>query len=518
MWPSLSDVRAGSTEPLRAKWPDHRYRDTVTAPVDRRGAPWLAGQLGSWRSGNDGPGYRALADRVRLLVLDGRVPSGTRLPAERDLAGVLAVSRGTVTAAYDRLEADGYLARRRGAGSWTTLPTATLTGPSTPFAPTGTASGALDLTHAATAAPLEAVHAAAARAVDALPAHLLGHGYDLLGLTALRERIAERYTRRGLPTRPDQVLVTGGAQHALMLALRTLVSPGDRVLVEHPTYPNALEAVRRGSARPVPVPLDDDGWDTALLARTLREASPRLAYLVPDHQNPTGHVMPDTQRAEIADVVRRSGTALVVDETLVDLRLDGPDDPSPTPMAALAPAGRAEDVPVITLGSASKTLWAGLRIGWLRAPRSVIARVAAARASVDMATPVLEQLIVADLLPRHDALLAPRLATLRAQRDHLLGVLSAALPTWRPSRPSGGLFLWVDLGAPVSSAFVVAAARHDLTLAAGPVFGIGGAFESHLRLPFVHPTDVVDAAVPRLAAAWQTLDASATTTPTASVV
>ena len=493
----------------------------MAAPVDRRGAPWLAAQLGAWRSGSDGPGYRALADRVRLLVLDGRVPSGTRLPAERDLAAVLTVSRGTVTAAYDRLEADGYLARRRGAGSWTTLPSATLTGPSTPFAPLGTASGALDLTHAATAAPLEAVHAAAARAVDALPAHLLGHGYDLLGLVELRARIAERYSERGLPTRPDQILVTGGAQHALMLALRTLVSPGDRVLVEHPTYPNALEAVRRGSARPVPMPLDDDGWDTALLGRTLREASPRLAYLVPDHQNPTGHLMPDAQRAEVVDLVRRSGTALVVDETLADLRLDaadGPGGPVPTPMAALAPAGRTEDVPVVTIGSSSKTLWAGLRVGWLRAPRSVIARLAAARASVDMATPVLEQLIVADLLPRQDALLAPRLTTLRAQRDHLLAALATAIPSWRPSRPVGGLFLWVDLGAPVSSALVVAGAQQDLTLAAGPVFGIGGAFESHLRLPFVHPVDVADAAVTRLAAAWRSLDTSVASTPTASVV
>ena len=297
--------------------------------IDRRiGAHSFARLLGDWRP----PGGRgltaALADRVRLLVLDGRLPLQTRVPAERELATVLDVSRTTIAAAYETLREAGILNSRRGAGSWTQVPPGTVdSGMSSPFSPH--ADRALFDLAAALPAPAAELRAAAALAVGDLDAHLGGHGYNLLGLPVLRAAVARRFTARGLPTTVDQVLITSGGQSAIALVLAALVTPGDRVLVEHPTYPNALEAVHARGARCVPVPLDPDSpgadaWDLELVTAAVRDAAPRLAYLIPDHQNPTGALLDAAGRERLVALARRTGTPLLVDETLAELTLAGP--------------------------------------------------------------------------------------------------------------------------------------------------------------------------------------------------
>jgi DNA-binding transcriptional MocR family regulator len=211
--------------------------------------PHLARLLGAWRTPR--PDYVSLAAAIRLLVLDGRLPLRTRLPGERDLAAALGTSRTTTAAAYAALRDEGFVASRRGSGSWTRLPA-----DRGPAAEQGCPdAGDIDLSCAATAAPEGALHRALAAATAELPRHLPGPGYDALGLPVLRAAIAEHLTRRGVPTSPEQVLVTNGAQHALALLLRVLAGPGDRVLVDHPTYPNALDAIHAAGARPVPVVL-----------------------------------------------------------------------------------------------------------------------------------------------------------------------------------------------------------------------------------------------------------------------
>jgi DNA-binding transcriptional MocR family regulator len=465
--------------------------------------------LGDWRP-PDGRGLTgALADRVRLLVLDGRLPLQTRMPAERELATVLGVSRTTVAAAYEALRGAGVLHSRRGAGSWTHLDARTPVGPGTPFSPHGTDAG-IDLAHASLAAPLVAARAAVAAAATDLDALLTGHGYDLLGRPELRTAIADRYTARGLPTRADQVLVTSGAQHAFALVLMALAGPGDRALVEHPTYPNALDAIRVRGARPVPVPMGPGphgtgAWDLDLLTASVRDAAPRLMYLIPDFHNPTGGLLDAAGRERLVALARRTGTLLVVDETLAELALDVP---APPPVAAF---GGADSTHVLTIGSASKIFWGGLRVGWIRASAPVVRRLAAARAALDLGGPALEQFIVARLLEDVDAVIADRQIELTTARDHLLSRVAAVFPTWRASRPAGGLSLWVDLGAPVSSRLTLAARRHDVLLAAGPRFGLDGAFERYLRLPYTVRSDRADLALDRLAAAWRDLDTTSAT-------
>jgi DNA-binding transcriptional MocR family regulator len=457
---------------------------------DRRiGGQHLSRILGDWRS-NDAA-YAGLASRIRLLVLDGRLPLHTRVPAERELAEALDVSRTTVAAAYERLRAEGFLRSRRGSGTWTELPATGHRGPApgaslSPDAP-------IDLAHAAPSAPVEILHRAADNAVAQLARYLPTHGYDPLGLAPLRLAVADRYTARGLPTSPEQILVTGGSQAAFGLVLRLLANPGDRILVDHPTYPNALDAIGRSGCRAVPVGFTGPGWDLDMLAATLRQAAPRLAYLVPDFHNPTGRCMDADQRRAVAALAARTRTPVVVDESIAELGLD---HPAPPPLAAYDNADM-----VITIGSTSKTFWGGLRIGWLRAPAAMVRRVGAVRASVDLASPIFEQLVSTELVTRIDEVLTTRTPMFAERRDHLLGLVRSRVPAWRVEQPAGGLSLWVDLGAPTSSAITVAAERYGLRLAAGPRFGLDGAFEQYMRLPYTLPIPDLDVAFERLIAA-----------------
>ena len=455
--------------------------------------PHLARLLGEWRA--SGPAYAALARAIRLLVLDGRLPLGTRLPGERDLAEALGVSRTTVTAAYAALRDEGFLASRRGSGNWTRLPAdhATAAPPAPAAAP-----GAIDLSCAAAAAPEGALHSALAAATAELPRHLPGPGYGPAGLAPLREAIAAQFTARGVPTTPDQILVTAGALHALNLLLRVLGGSGDRVLVEHPTYATALDAIRSAGARPVPVPLHSGGWDMDMLAATLRQSAPRLAYLIPDHHNPTGLTLPPADREQLVAHARATRTPLVIDETMVGLHLDG--EPAPS-VAAHDPAGET----VIAIGSMSKAFWAGLRIGWVRASPDLVHRLAIARSALDISGSVIDQLVAAELLARAEEVLPRRREVVRARRDALAAALAEHLPEWRFALPAGGLSLWAELDAPRSSALAAIADRHGVRLAAGPRFGVDGAFERFVRLPYSLPEPQLEEAAARLAVAWRAI-------------
>lgn len=459
--------------------------------VDRRvNGHRLRTLLGHWH--RSGPAYQDLADALRGLTRTGTLPLGTRLPGEREVADVLGVSRTTVSAAYDLLRAGGFVVSRRGSGTTTTLPADAAD--RAPAALGTVDDGLVDMSAAAPTAPPQ-LAAACAAALDRLPRHTSSSGYAPLGLPALRAAIADRYTRRGLPTTPDQVLVTTGAQQGLHLLVGALAGAGDRVVVEHPTYPHAIEAVRLAGARPVPVPVAADGTDLDLLVSTVHQSSPRLVYLVPDHHNPTGTSLPPAARERVRDLARRTRTVVVGDETLTDLTLDGPD---PVPFAG----DGADSRWVVSVGSASKTFWGGLRIGWVRAHPDLVGALAQRRGAVDIATSVLDQLVTLELLGHVEEVLALRRAELRHQRDTLLSLLGRELPSWRVAVPAGGLSTWADLGAPVSGALAAVAHGHGVRIVPGTAFGVDGTFADRLRVPFAQPADRLERAVEGLAAAW----------------
>ncbi|QUH05340.1 PLP-dependent aminotransferase family protein [Saccharopolyspora erythraea] len=452
----------------------------------------LAELLGSW-SADQRRSSQSLFQYVKQLVLDGRLPPGTRLPAERDLAETLGVSRTLVARTLERLRESGFAESRRGAGSWVTLPGGKCSPtPHGGWYPSASGNEIIDLAQATPTAPPE-VAEAIDRARLRLVEEITGHGYHPQGHPVLRERIAERYRRRGLPTRPEQILVTNGAQHAFALVLRMLVAPGERVLVEHPTYPNSLEAIRGANASPVAVPMVPGGWDLELLEATLRQAAPRLAYLIPDFQNPTGALMGEADRSGLVAMLRRSHTTAVIDETLVEVDLTG--SAPPPPVASFAERN------VITVGSASKAFWGGLRLGWLRAPEDVVQRMVVGRAQLDLGCPVLEQLMLAELLADSEEILRRRREEWAARRDCLAAALGEQLPDWSFRVPDGGLSLWCDTGAPMGSRLVMAAAEHGVRLAPGSRFAVNGSQESRVRLPYALPEEHLVEAVRRLAKA-----------------
>jgi DNA-binding transcriptional MocR family regulator len=463
-------------------------------------ASTLAGLLGVWADGT-GPAYRVLAERLRLLIADGRIMPGSRLPSERELTEALGVSRTTVAAAYRELRDSGYLTSRRGSGSVTALPSKIEPELGRHHAPGIDTDGLYDFTCAAPAA-VPGISTAVAEAAGDLPLHLATPGYHPQGLPVLRQEIAAAYAERGLPTSPEQIIVTAGALAATSIAVRAVTQIGDRVLTESPTHPNSVDAIRRSGCRVVAVPMSPGGWDLPLLEATIRQTAPRAAWMVVDFQNPTGWLMPAADRKRLATAFARSRTTAIVDETLFELALDGQE--LPPPFASYDPAG------VITVGSVSKSFWGGLRIGWMRVPEALIARVLDARASMDLGAPVLEQLVVAGLLRQRSTLLPERRAELARRRDTLAAAVAEELPSWRFRRPGGGLSLWCELPEPVGSSLVGVAQRNGVLLVAGSRFSPDGGLESFIRLPFTLDAEALSDGVRRLAASYTSLTAGVT--------
>ena len=500
------------------------------AQTTRLSATSLARRLAPHPDGREQPAYRTLADRVRAAVLDGRLAVGTGLPSERELSAAIGVSRTTVNAAYAQLREQGWLVSRRGSGSTVRLPA----DPAAPLRTDGggpeagsayaaggifgwrdgvgwhdeveRAAGMIDLTTACLPAPAALTGAVADAAAALLPRYLGTDGYLPFGLPELRDVVAARYTEAGVPTTTEQILITSGAQHAFTLVLDTLSGPADRVVMECPTYPVALDAVRDRRRTPVPIGLGeqpDTAWDVELIAAALRQSAARLAYLMPDFQNPTGALMDAGTREAVVAAARPAKTLVLADESFRDMPFAGSAE-LPPPMAAFDTGpGAAAGSTVLSLGSVSKSFWGGLRVGWIRAAPGLIRRLAATRALGDMAGPVLDQLVVATLLTDPAAALAEQRGRLATGAAALTAALAAHLPDWQPSRPGGGTFLWVRLPGPFATDLALLAPSVGVRIAPGPRFGPDGTMESFVRLPFTLAPGQLVTAMHRLASITQ---------------
>ncbi|MFC7505109.1 aminotransferase class I/II-fold pyridoxal phosphate-dependent enzyme, partial [Nocardioides sp. GCM10030258] len=242
------------------------------------------------------------------------------------------------------------------------------------------------------------------------------------------------------------------------------------------------------------IPLDPSGWDLDAVAHVLGKAGPRLVHVMPDFHNPTGLVMSEKERATYAKALARSGATAVVDEAHHLLRLD--DAPALRPFACFS-----KDA--VTVGSASKSVWGGLRLGWIRAPHALVDRLTRARVGLDLGAPVLEQLVLTRLLNGdHDAMVALQRDRLRTQRDALAAALASTLPEWTFRMPAGGMALWLELPSAGATALSVEAERHGVLLAPGPSFAPEGGLDRYLRIPYAVDASQLVEAVTRIAAAW----------------
>ena len=446
------------------------------------------------------PAYRGLCEALQELIGDGRIPIGTRLPSERTVTAALAVSRTTVTRAYAELAAAGFAVARQGSGTFAAVPVDRRKVHDRVRHPLGMPSSgdSVDLSIAAGAAT-PGTMTGAERALAALPSYLAEDGYLPSGLPELQSRVAESFAARGLPTEPEQIVITTGALAAVATVARALTRPGDRVMVESPVYANAIDALRLGGARlvssPLADPLGDAGWDLDGVEATLRQSSPKLAYLIPDFQNPTGFLMSEADRNRYGAALRHSRTTAIVDETLQSLSFT--DEPMPAPFASFEPS-------TVTIGSASKVFWGGLRVGWIRAPRALVDRLIAARVRADLGTSLLDQLVVTELLGT-DGIVPQRRAELRSRRDFLVAALRRDLPDWRFRVPQGGLSMWVRLPHGSATRLAAELERHGVKVAPGPVFTVEGGADGWLRIPFAKPEDELAGAVRLIAEVWPTV-------------
>ncbi|MEU6555753.1 PLP-dependent aminotransferase family protein [Streptomyces sp. NPDC046915] len=327
--------------------------------------------------------------------------------------------------------------------------------------------------------------AEAYRAVLAeLPARALQYS-TTEGEPTLRTALADRTSARGLPTDPDDILVTTGSQQALSLLATALLEPGDTILVENPCYLAALQAFGFAGARILPVPSDVGGVDPEALEELVARELPKLLYTVPTFQNPTGRTMPAARRAAVADVAARRGLWVIEDDPYGELRFEG----ERVPWIASYPGGADRTV---LLGSFSKVMAPGLRLGWLRAPAELRRACAIAKQAADLHTPTVNQLAAARYLTDNDldAHVARVAGAYRDRRDAMLAGLPHALPagsTW--SRPEGGMFLWVRLPEPYdTTALLPDVVRHDVAYVPGAPFHTGTPDPSTLRLCFVTQT------------------------------
>jgi DNA-binding transcriptional MocR family regulator len=330
----------------------------------------------------------------------------------------------------------------------------------------------------------EGLRAAFDRVVAGEPRRVLQYS-PTEGDPHLRRLLAERRTRLGLPTGDTDLLITSGSQQGLSLVATVLVEPGDTVLVEEPGYLAALQCFAIAGARVVAVRTDDHGILPDALADAVRRERPKLLYLVPTFQNPTGRTLPDDRRDAVARVAADEGLWIVEDDPYSELRYRG------EPVAPIAARPEAADRTIL-LGSLSKIMAPGLRLGWLRAPESVRRQLVIAKQATDLHTSTVTQAAAAAYLAETDldAHLDRLRAAYRPRRDAMLAALPATLPEGsRWSEPEGGMFVWARLPDGTDTADLLRRALdHDVAFVPGAPFYAEHPDPATLRLSFATPT------------------------------
>jgi DNA-binding transcriptional MocR family regulator len=467
----------------------------------------LVRQLGVWSNGR-GSLQQKLARGLMDVIRHGDITPGLRLPSERALADALQISRTTVVAAYDALREHGWLDSRAGSGTWVRRESPVVSAARTSAQESALAASPLlgllehrgdeDVIELALGTPLPLAELPAERftlPADEHAALLRDRGYYPFGLPALRQAIASEFARTGVPTDREQVLVTNGAQHAFMLCAMLTLQRGDTALLEDPTYFGAIDACRAVGARIATVPVGPAGTAPAAIRARITAAAARLVYLTTTFQNPTGTVMPVQARKDLARMVGEFGVPVVDDRTMADLVLEGS---PPPPLAAYAP-----DQPVLTIGSLSKLVWPGLRLGWIRAPEPIIQRLARLKSAMDLGSPITTQAVAARLFGALDEVRVLRRQQLQPRRDLLASLLSERIPEWTFRVPHGGLFLWVTLPSGDAREFAQFAVRHGVVTLPGSTLSADESHTTFLRIPFLAEPETLRRGVDRLATAWR---------------
>ena len=441
------------------------------------------------------PLYKQLYEYFRVLIQSGRLLSGERLPATRELAGTIGLNRTTVSAAYELLEDAGLITGHVGRGSfvagrmsgdgigldWDALLEHSGTMMPAPAAPFGREGISFATSRPSEQLfPLEALRASCEE-VMAGPdlAHVLQLGSPS-GYEPLRRYLLDAARAEGLAGAGDDLIVTNGCQQALDLIGRVLLRPGDKVVVEDPVYSGVKSLFLAAGAQLIGVAVGADGMDVDALQNVLERERPRLIVVTSNFQNPTGATLPVAARAKLLRAAQTAGVPLVENDTYGDLRYRGEDLP---PIKGAGDGGH-----VILLRSFSKITFPGLRVGWVLGPRAFVARLAQAKQLADLHTDQLAQAVLLRFA-ESGRLSAHRARMLQAGDERLAAVLAACdrhLPAGsRTTRPQGGMNLWVRLPEPLDSSELLARAhRENVSYLPGKYFAVSRFEPGALRLSF----------------------------------
>lgn len=457
---------------------------------------WFVRALGPWHN-RSGPLYRRVADALNEAILSGRLRPGEQLPSHREIASEFGLSRSTAIRAYEEVRAAGLLESRARSGNFVSLGVGRRNRENGSWIPgRGDLSNPIDLSKASTRAD-EAVVAVFRDSIPDLSGVITRDGYDVLGIPELRKAVAATFDRRGLPTSQDQIIITLGAQQGIDLVARLLVRANDSVIVESPTYAGLIDRIRFSQAEMISLDVSETPWNAERFEHSIRRTGARLAFLTPDYHNPTGRLMDRQTRESIASLSERAGVTLVVDETNVELGLD-------QPAAAMPPlAASMSERSSITIGSLSKCIWAGLRIGWIRADANTIQALANLKITSSLSNPLLEQLAAVRMLDPEwfEPQMQKRKRELHAKRKLMQDTIQRiGLVT---NEPQGGLSCWVKLPpGSTSRGMAQHALQYGLLLLPGTRLSPDGLLDTFLRLPFSLPMDELQQACWALEAAW----------------
>jgi DNA-binding transcriptional MocR family regulator len=469
------------------------------------------------------PIYRQLIRHIRAQIESGTLNAGTRLPASRDLAHQLNISRISVVNAYAELRAEGFLSAHAGRG---TFIAGDNNGNGVAPAPMPTPANATEAPTTPDRSIREMMRMARKPGIisfaqgsppgDFFP---VGHLRDALntvldrdGSRALGYEIAEGYgplrssvrdyvSALGIRCSADQVLITGGAQQAIDLVVQALLSEGDMLVAENPTYLGMIDIVRTRRVQIHGISMDEDGIRLDMLENFILDNHPKLIYVMPSFHNPTGVVMPLHRRRQLLNLANDYHIPVLEDGVYHELRFEGENIP---PLKALDETGI-----VLHTSGFTKMLLPGIRIGYVISDSTHYERLVRVKQAADISTPGLNQRAIHLLLER--GIMAQQLERnnreLRRRRDVALGAAAKHLPPgsyW--NAPSGGLYLWVQLpkSGPTAAELYITAIHMGVAYAIGNVFYTNGCGSHRMRINYgaQKPSDIEEG-FKRLGRAWR---------------
>lgn len=471
------------------------------------------------------PIYRQLIRHVKLQIESGTLPAGTRLPASRELAHMLDISRISVVNAYAELRAEGYLSAHTGRGTFVsrdahpaangtrhtsnghdhhdegTLPDSSLRD----MMRLARRAGVINFSHGSPPTdffPIAQLRDAVNTVLDRDGASALAYEASE-GYMPLRAAVRDYVSALGIRCTAEHVLITGGTQQAIDLVVQALVTEGQSIVTTNPTYVGLIDIAR---ARRIPVygvPMDDDGIRLDMLENYILDQHPRMLYIQPSFQNPTGNIMPMHRRRQLLNLANEYKLLLLEDSVYHEFRYEG--EPHP-PLKAIDEYGS-----VIHVSGFTKVLLPGMRIGYLIAQNQHLERIVRVKLAADISTPSLNQRAIYLMLQR--GILAQQIERnnreLKRRRNAALEAARLYLPqgsVWNV--PQGGLYLWVRLPSdgPTAAELFVAALQRDVAFAIGNIFYTNGCGNHRMRLNFgMQRPEMIHEGFRRIGEAWRSL-------------